>query len=328
MTSLPPASNRQRTWAGTRVASRQFLLMLCLGCGIGTLVALALYVTKTAYVALAPLGLALVLSTVFVKNFRLYWFAIFLLSLQLTISKNLNDGLAVIEELKIDYAIQNFTFQITASDLVLLVLLAFWANDSLFHGMPMRFPPITWLAVGYLGIALLSTVVAASPYLSFVELSQQIKFFIAYLFAVNCLDSKSAVRVLALVAVVVLVTQAGVTVARFETGYMTPLTFGETYQHLEQIKEYLAVDRSDEGSAVRGYGTLGSPGSTARVCMMMIPFALFLCVPNAMFRMRFAFAALTAFGLGGLVYQSLLHHDSRSDRTRLFDHATRPHVEA
>jgi O-Antigen ligase len=301
MTSLPPASNRQRTWAGTRVASRQFLLMLCLGCGIGTLVALALYVTKTAYVALAPLGLAMVLSTVFVKNFRLYWFAIFLLSLQLTISKNLNDGLAVIEELKIDYAIQNFTFQITASDLVLLVLLAFWANDSLFHGMPMRFPPITWLAVGYLGIALLSTVVAASPYLSFVELSQQIKFFIAYLFAVNCLDSKSAVRVLALVAVVVLVTQAGVTVARFETGYMTPLTFGETYQHLEQIKEYLAVDRSDEGSAVRGYGTLGSPGSTARVCMMMIPFALFLCVPNAMFRMRFAFAALTAFGLGGLV---------------------------
>jgi O-Antigen ligase len=301
MTILPPVFSRQRTRAGDRLVSRQFLLMLCLGCAIGTLVALALEVTKTAYVGLAPLGLALVLSTVFVKNFRLYWFAIFLLSLQFTISKNLNDGLAVIEGLKIDYAIQNFTFQITASDLVLLVLLAFWANDSLFHGKPMRFPPVTWLAVGYLGIALLSTVVAASPYLSFVELSQQIKFFIAYLFAVNCLDSKSAVRVLAVVAVIILVTQAGVTVARFETGYMTPLTFGETYQDLEQIKEYLSVDRTDEGSAVRAYGTLESPGSTAHLCMMMIPFALFLCVPNAMFRMRFAFAALTAFGLGGLV---------------------------
>jgi O-antigen ligase len=34
---------------------------------------------------------------------------------------------------------------------------------------------------------------------------------------------------------------------------------------------------------------------------MMIPFALFLSVPNAMFRMRFAFAALTAFALLGLV---------------------------
>jgi hypothetical protein len=301
MTTLPPTSNHPRTRAGNRVVSRQFLLMFCLGCGIGTLVALALYVTKTAYVGLAPLGLALVLSTVFVKNFRLYWFAIFLLSLQFTISKNLNDGLAVIDELKIDYTIQNFTFQITASDLVLLVLLAFWANDRVFHGKPMRFPPVTWLAVGYLGVALLSTAGAASPYLGFVEISQQIKLFIVYLFAVNCLDSKSAVRLLAVVGVIILVTQAGMTVARFETGYMTPLTFGETHQELSQIEQYLSVDRTDEGSAVRAFGTLGSPGSTARLCMMVIPFALFLCVPNAMFRMRFAFAALTAFGLGGLV---------------------------
>jgi hypothetical protein len=301
MTTLPPASNRRRTWVGNRVLSRRFLFMLCLGGGIGTLVALALYVTKTAYVALLPLGLALVLSTVFVKNFRLYWFAIFLLSLQFTIGKNLNDGLSVIDRLKIDYIIQNFTFQITGTDLALLVLLAIWANDRMFHGRPMRFPPLTWLAVGYLGISLLSTVGAASPYLGFVEISQQIKFFIVYLFAVNCLDSKSAVRVLAVVGVIILVTQAGMTVARFETGYMTPLTFGDTHQELSQIEEYLTVDRSDEGSAVRGFGTLGSPGSTAHLCMMVIPFALFLCVPNAMFRMRFAFAALTAFGLLGLV---------------------------
>jgi hypothetical protein len=101
MTILPPVFSRQRTRAGDRLVSRQFLLMLCLGCAIGTLVALALEVTKTAYVGLAPLGLALVLSTVFVKNFRLYWFAIFLLSLQFTISKNLNDGLAVIDELRL-----------------------------------------------------------------------------------------------------------------------------------------------------------------------------------------------------------------------------------
>ena len=82
--------------------------MLCLGGGIGTLVALALYVTKTAYVGLLPLGLALVLPALLFKNFRLYWFAIFLLSLQFTISKNLNDGLAVIDKLKIDYTITEF----------------------------------------------------------------------------------------------------------------------------------------------------------------------------------------------------------------------------
>jgi hypothetical protein len=123
-----------------------------------------------------------------------------------------------------------------------------------------------------------------------------------YLYAVNCLDSKSAVRVLAVVGVIILVTQAGMTVARFETGYMTPLKFGSAYEDLSQIKQYLAVDRSDEESAVRAYGTLESPGSTVRLCMMVIPFALFLCVPNAMFRTRFAVAALTAFGLLGLAF--------------------------
>ncbi|MGH6840277.1 MAG: O-antigen ligase family protein [Methylocella sp.] len=301
MTTLPPASNRRWIGGGNRVVSHRFLFILCVGGGIGTIVALALYVTKTAYVGLLPLGLALALATVFVKNQRLYWFAIFLLSLQFTFSKNLNDGLAVLNELKIDYDFWNFTFQITASDLALLVLLALWANDCLFHGKKMRFPPVTWLAVGYLGISLLSLVGAESPYLGFVEMSRQIKFFIAYLFAVNCLDSKSAVRVLAVVGVIILVTQAAMTVTRFETGYMTPITFGETYQDLSVIEQYLAVDRTDEGSAIRAFGTLGSPGATLHLCMMFIPFALFLSVPNAMFRMRLAFAASTSFGLLGLV---------------------------
>ena len=231
--------------------------MLCLGGGIGTFVALALYVTKTAYVGLLPFGLAVVISATFVKNGRLYWFALFLLSLQFTISKNLNDGLAVIERLKINYAITAFTFEITLADLALLVLLVIWANDCLFHRRPMRFPPVTWLAVAYLGVSLLSIVGSASPYLGFVEMSRQIKFFIVYLFAVNCLDSKSALRVLVVVGMIILVTQAGMTVARFETGYMLPLTAGNTHQDVSQIEQYLAVDRFDPDSAVRAFGTLG-----------------------------------------------------------------------
>lgn len=276
--------------------------MLFAGGGVGALVALALYVTKTSYVALLPLGLTLALPALFLKNFRLYWLGVFLLSLQFPISKNLNDGIAVIDALKIDYTIYNFTFEVTISDLALLVLLAIWANDCMFHGKSARFPPVTWLAVGYLVICLLSTLGAASPYLGFVELSRQLKLFVVYLFAVNCLETKSALRVLAVVGVTILATQAGMTLVRFETGYMAPFTLGQTYYELSQVRHYLAVDRANEDSVVRAFGTLNSPGSTVRLCMMVIPFALFLSVRNPMFKKPAVFAALSGFGLLGLVF--------------------------
>jgi O-Antigen ligase len=291
MTSLPLGSDRRPV----------LFPVLCIGGVIGVLVALGLYSTKPAYVALLPLGLLIVLPAMILKNFRLYWLALLLLSLQFQIGKNLNDGLAVLSALKIDYIIDTFTFDITATDLVLLVLLAIWINDRLFHAKPFRFPAVSWLAVGYLGIALLSALAAPSRYLGLVEVVRQAKFFVVYLFAVNCIDSKGALRVLAVVGVVILVTQAAVTVARFETGNLTPLVAGDTHQDEDQMKNYLTVDRSDPNSLVRAFGTLTSPNGTTRLCLLVIPFALFLSVPNGMFRTRFGFAALATFGLLGLI---------------------------
>jgi hypothetical protein len=279
-----------------------FLLMLCLGAGIGALVALGLYATSTSSVALVPLAFIIGLPTLFLKNFRLYWFAIFLLSSQFLISKNLNDGLAVIDALKIDFIIDHFTFSVSVTDLALLVLLAIWTNDRLFHAKPFHFPPVSWLAVGYLGVALVSALAAPSRYLGLVEMSFQIKYFIGYLFAVNCLDSKSALRVLAVVAVIILVIQGGVAAMRFETGYLTPFLAGDSHQDPEQMREYWTVDRSDPDSAVRAFGTLGSPNATTRLCLLVIPFALFFCAQNPIFRMRLPFVVLTAFGLFGLVF--------------------------
>ena len=80
----------------------------------------------------------------------------------------------------------------------------------------------------------------------------------------NWLDSKSAVRVFAVVGVIILATQAGMTVTRYETGYMGSLTLGESHQDISDVEQYLAVDRTVEGYALRGFGTLASPGSTIR----------------------------------------------------------------
>jgi hypothetical protein len=295
------ATVERRPGRGQPGRLRRLLFVLILAGGIGAIVGLSLYATTATDVALLPIGLALLVLPLFLKDFRRYWLVVFLLSLQLPFTKNLNNGMAVVDSLQIDYTIWNFTFDITASDLVLVVLLAIWINDSMFHGRRLRLPAITWLALGWLGMCLVSTVGAPSPYLGYVELSRQLRFFVMFLYAVNCLDSKTDLRTFAILAVVILATQAGVTVLRFATGWMTPLTLGNTYMELTQIEHYLAIDRTDEGSAVRAMGTLASPGSTVRLCMMVIPFALFLCARNAMFRIRLPFLALTLFGLGGLV---------------------------
>ena len=122
------------------------------------------------------------------------------------------------------------------------------------------FPPVGWLAVGYLGLALLSIVGARSPYLGLVEMSRQLKFFIVFLFAVNCLDSKSVVRVLAIVCVITLAVQAGVTVLRVKTGYYTPIVFGDFHQDIDEIKHYLMVDRSNPRLDRTGVWHAGFPG--------------------------------------------------------------------
>src|SRR5438105_2294350 len=121
MLSLPVPSHTRATLAESRVRPRPTAL-ICLGLGVGTLVAFGLYFTKTVYVAVLPLGLLVLVPALLINNFRVYWFAVFLLSLQLPISKSLNNGLAVFDRLKIDYTIWNFTFEVTATDLVLLVL--------------------------------------------------------------------------------------------------------------------------------------------------------------------------------------------------------------
>ena len=164
------------------------LAILGAGGAIGVVIALALYGTKTGYVTLIPLGLAAILPSLTLKNARWYWFTIFLLSLQFQITKNLNDGFAVLDALGIDYLITHFTFDVSISDLALLALLVIWANDRLLQAKPIRFPTVSWLAVGYFVVALLSVLRAESKYLGAVEIFQQLKFFVAYLFAVNCLD--------------------------------------------------------------------------------------------------------------------------------------------
>jgi hypothetical protein len=278
-----------------------FLSYLVLGAMIGTFTALVIYVLKPLWAALIIAGLIVLMPTFVVRNHRLYWLAIFLFLLQFEIMKNLNDGLAVVRELGIDYTIWHFTFELRATDLVFAVLVFFWLGDIVFHGKKFFFPRAAWLILGFFLFCFLSLIKAPSPYLGLVEISRQFKFFFFFLYAANNIESRSALRLVALLAVSMLVLQGAVTALRFETGYLEPLAFGQDYQEDEQIEEYLSVDREDVGGTVRGFGTLTAPGSTVRLCLMAIPFAVMLSFRNPMFgRSRLVFMGLAVFGMAAL----------------------------
>ncbi|MFT4583114.1 MAG: putative inorganic carbon (HCO3(-)) transporter [Gammaproteobacteria bacterium] len=277
------------------------LLLCALGAAIGTFSGLALYATKPLYLALIIVAIVAFLPTLVLNNFRTYWLCIYLFILQFDISKNLNDGVAMVELLQIDYTLENFTFAIYAADLVFGMLMLFWLNDIMFRGKRLRIPPVTWLALGYLAFCLLSFLKAPSTYLSAVELFKQLKFFLLYLYAVNNIDSLRALKILTLMAVVILTCQSSVTILRYQTGYLEPLSFGQSYLDEDRAKEYLSVDREDQGSSVRGFGTGQSPGVTVMLGMMVIPFALILCLPNPFFGMRQLFIAIALFGMSGLL---------------------------
>jgi len=299
MTTTQARAHGNQDRSSRALWERLLALVLCGGL-IGAFVAVVLYASKSPTIALLPVGLLIICGATLFRDPRAYWFVLAVLSLQLKVGLNLNDGRAVLDALKIDYTIENFTFQIMATDLVFVMLGLLWLNDVLFHGKRLRFPSVGWLAVGYLAFCLLSSLKAPQPFLGFVELFQQAKFFIIFLYAVNCLEDKKFLRLLAILAVTILFTQGAVSLLRYKTGFVTPFTAGETGQDLSQVQEYLGVNRSDEDSGVRGFGTLGSPGSTVRLCMMLIPFALLLCFRNPLFKMRPLFMALTGLGILGL----------------------------
>jgi O-antigen ligase len=276
-------------------------LLAALGACMGAMTALVLFATKPLIVALPIAGLLVVMPTFVIRDKRMYWLGVFLFTVQFEISKNLNDGLAVIDRLNIDYTLWHFTFQVHATDLILLVLLFYWYAETVFKGQRPYFPRATWLLVGFLGFCLLSLVAAPSPYLGLVETWRQLKFFLVFLYVVNNVNNKATLRLLAIMAVAILTIQGAVTVARYETGWMKPLAFGDSQQDEDRTLLYLSVDRDEIGEQVRSFGTLGSPGSTLRLCLMVIPFALLLSMRNPVFSHRLLYLGLTAFGMGSLL---------------------------
>ena len=277
-------------------------VLIGLGGGLGVMTALVLFATKPMVVALPIAGLLLVMPTFVIRDKPMYWLGVFLFALQFEIQKNLNDGLAVRDQLNIDYTLWHFTFQVHATDVILTVLLFYWYMDTVRRAQRPYFPRAGWLLIGFLGFCAMSLVAAPWPYLGLVEIWRQLKFFLVFLYIANNVNSKAQLRLIAIMAVAILAIQGAVTLFRYETGWMQHLAFGDARQDEDWMIQYLSVDRNDIGEQLRAFGTLGSPGSTLRLCLLVIPFTLLLSMRNPMFpNYRLLFLGVAAFSMGSLL---------------------------
>ena len=288
----------RRAFAGSPLTG---LWPVVLGFAVGIFAALALYATKPVYLGLLVAGVAVLIPTFLVKDYRLYWFGLFLFVLQFEFKKNLNDGLAIVDQFQIDYMLYNFTFEVRASDLVFILLAFFWINDVVYGKKRVTAPKAAWFAVAYLVLCFASLFQAPWPYLGVVELLRQMRFFVFFLYAYNNLRSKPVLRLIAVIAVAILVTQSAVTAGRYVFGFYEPIMFGENHYDDAQRDKYLEVDRESGMSQRRAFGTMTSPGSTGKLCLMLIPFALLLCVRNPLLGGRGIVIVLFAASLGALV---------------------------
>lgn len=288
-----------------------FALPLFAGAAIAIAMSLVLYgLNKPVLVYLFIAGLVVLIPSAFMKDVPLYWMCIFLFTLQFDIKKNLVDGLAVLETLKIDYMQFVFTPEVRLSDLPLLVMLLLWAHKMGFQGKQLIVPKQSRLALAFLGWAAVSAIGAPHFYLSAIEIIRQCKFFIIYLYAANNIDSKRTVKFIFIMLATTLVIQGAVTLGRYQYHYFEPLeTLLGVESRMDPQKRDQTLTIDTEGGAgfgfteaKRSFGTLPSPAATTKFSLMMLPIALMLSLANPLMMHRWIFCLIVPFALSAFYF--------------------------
>jgi O-antigen ligase len=276
------------------------------GAFIASIVTLLLLEASTVWIFLIFVGLLALLPMFVAKDIHLYWLTLFLFSLTFDIKKNLGDGFEIARRLKIDYLQPILLIELHLSDLSLLILIGLWFLSLATRQGKLFFPKLSYLALGYIGWAILSSFKAPIIYLSFVQLIRECKFFFIYLYVVNNIRSQRALKIMGAVLLVALALQGVITISRyrFKFGSIGGSAFGRSGVDLEKSGS-LKINSSTGGSlgmagGRRGFGTMPGPPSTAKHLVLVLPLAFLSLLSSSSWRKRGGFLLLFALGVGAL----------------------------
>ena len=239
----------------------------------------------TALLSLAPLvwtaillcALLALIPALILRDPLRYWLAMFLLASMVDIKKTLLDGLAVMDKLDL-VAItptSQLVLEIRLSDLVLVVLLLHWAVQLATRRTQFRLPRVSLLVLGLMLWSAVSSTLALHPYLGFVEMSNQLRYFVVFLYAVNNFRDTRRLALVGCVLLAMLTVQSGLTGARYVFGFGEFLSGGALGRtQAIDTTEHLNVERG--GGGRRAFGTVVTPAGTAAHLLLLLPWPMLL----------------------------------------------------
>ncbi len=270
------------------------------GMAIAGSVTLLMYEAPPVWTFLVAAMLVTLLPAFVVQDARLYWTAVFLLFSPIEIKKSLVDGLKIKAALGIDYIQPVLVPELRLGDLAFAVLLLLWLVRWSLRRDRLYIPPVGFLALAYLAWATLSILKAPIPYLSWIELAREVKYFLIFLWAVNCVDAKRWLRLIAIVLTWALLLQAGMTLARasLKFEFLGGDTFGRAGIEVAKSEHLSITSKGQRDTSIlsltsrRSFGTVPSPAGTAKYIVLVLPFVLGLALTTSSRRVRYVLAVL------------------------------------
>ncbi len=239
----------------------------------------------TAVWVVLVLGGLIVLALSFLAPDKMeYWLVVFYLSLPLNITKMFFFSPEDVAELKAIYgvhAVENLVPLLYVFDIPLITALGLWLIRRISGGQTVRIPRGFVLVVGFLLWCVISLFGAEARLMSVTYILYQAKMALILLFITNVCSARRALRVLLGTMVLGLVIQAAMTgySYAFQSGSrIFGDLFGAGYSE-EEVHKGLARGFGhktvyEEGSLLRGTGSVGSGNDQAKYFTIMLPLAL------------------------------------------------------
>jgi len=285
---------------------------IVVGCGIAAITTIMLVTLRPILVAAVFCGIAVFLPTLVLRETKVYWLVLFVLSMQFDISKRLTTWMAAPWLLFEKYGLPasgNLSINFYISDAILCILILPWVCKLLLRQEKLFFPALCYIPLVYFGWTGFSSLMwAVSPHLSFFEWVRQFFYFFSLVYIINNITSIRHVRWIIFTLTVAILMQASIALIAFQFQTSDYLFSGlyrertETGSKPHVGPSYVSEEKPDSGDrSVRSRGTFAHSANAAYYFEYLVPLMLLLSFSHNNLRRRLIYISCFIIGCTALI---------------------------